>query len=173
MPSCRIGRNVVLILLSAFLLGHALAQDTLATTDPGTAPVPSLDYKNHCAQEITKLILGGYDQWNARNLDAYLEIFWKSPDFMYSVDDEIVWGWAELKAELLREYPDASTMGTVNSDRLEIRILTADLATIANSWSMQFPKARIIGTTTGTLCKFADGWRVISAHTSTGEFPLR
>jgi hypothetical protein len=149
-----------------------VAQDSPVTVDPGAAQTPSLDYKNQGAQEITKLIFGGFDRWNARDLDAYMEMFWKSPDFMYSVDNEIVWGWADLKAELMRGYPDRSTMGTVNSERLEIRVLTSDLATIANSWSMQFPKAKIVGITTGTLRKFGEGWRVISAHTSTCEFPL-
>jgi hypothetical protein len=173
MLGCRIRRDLLLLaFLSAFLLGRAVAQDSPVTVDPGAAQTPSLDYKNQGAQEITKLIFGGFDRWNARDLDAYMEMFWKSPDFMYSVDNEIVWGWADLKAELMRGYPDRSTMGTVNSERLEIRVLTSDLATIANSWSMQFPKAKIVGITTGTLRKFGEGWRVISAHTSTCEFPL-
>jgi hypothetical protein len=173
MLGCRIRRDLLLLaVFSALLLGRALAADSIATTDQGAPQAPSLDYKNQGAQEITKLILGGYDRWNARDLDAYMEMFWKSPDFMYSVDNQIVWGWGELKAELTRGYPDRSTMGTVNSERLEIRVLTSDLATIANSWVMQFPKAKIVGITTGTLRKFAEGWRVISAHTSSCEFPL-
>jgi hypothetical protein len=175
MLGCHIGRIrrglLLFTLFFAVVLCRALAQDSLATTDPGAAQTPSVDYKNQGAQEITKLILGGYERWNARDMDAYMEIFWKSPDFMYSMDNQIVWGWADLKAELMRGYPDRSTMGTVSSERLEIRLLTPDLATIANSWSMQFPKSKILGTTTGTLRKFAEGWRVITAHTSSCEFP--
>ncbi len=174
MLRCRTRQQfILLILLSAILLGPASAQNSESTAEPVGTQTLSLDYKNQCAREITKLILGGYDRWNARNIDAYLEMFWKSPDFMCSVDNDTVWGWAEMKAQLIREYPNPSSMGAFTSEKLEVRVLTSDLATIANSWSMQFPKARIVGTTTGTVRKFDEGWRVISVHTSTDELPLR
>jgi hypothetical protein len=173
MPGCRIRRDFLrFALLGVLLVGRAFGQEPTGTADPGAAQTPSLEYKNQSAQEITKLILRGYERWNARDLDGYMEMFWNSPDFMYAIDNEVVWGWAEVRAELMRGYPDRSAMGTANSERLEVRVLTSDLATAVNSWSIQFPKAKVLGTSLVTLRKFADGWRVISGHTSSSEIPL-
>ena len=159
-------------ILWALLLGRAMGQQSPGTAAPEAAQTPSLDYKNQNAQEITQLFLKGYERWNAKDLDGYMEMFWKSPDVMDAIDNEVIWGWAALRAELMRGYPDRSAMGIVNSERLEIRILTPDLATAVNSWSMQFAKAKVLGTTVLMLRKFSEGWRIISAHTSSSEIPL-
>ena len=173
MPGCRIRRDFLrFALLGVLLVGRAFGQVPIGVADPGAAQTLSLEYKNQSAQEITKLILTGFERWNARDLEGYMEMFWNSPDFMYAIDNEVVWGWAEVRAELMRGYPDRSAMGTANSERLEIRVLTSDLATAVNSWSMQFPKAKVLGTSLVTLRKFPDGWRVISGHTSSSEIPL-
>jgi ketosteroid isomerase-like protein len=153
-------------------MSRTSGQQALSSADPNAAPTPSLDFKNKSSQEITTLILKGYDRWNAQDLDGYMEMFWKSPDLVYTVDNEVTWGWAELRAALLRAYPNRSAMGTINSERLQVRVLTSDLATAVNSWSMQFPKVKLVGTSLVTLRKFSEGWRVISDHTSSSEIPL-
>jgi hypothetical protein len=173
MPGYRIRRDLLrFALLGVLLVGQAFAQEPVGKADPGAAQTPSLEYKNQSAQEITKLILTGYERWNARDLDGYMEMFWNSPDFVYAMDNAVTWGWAEVRAELMRGYPDRSAMGTANSERLEVRVLTSDLATAVNSWSMQFPRVKVIGTSLVTLRKFPEGWRVISGHTSSSELPL-
>lgn len=159
-------------IFSALLLVRALGQEARITTDPATTEAPSLDYQNQCSQEITQVILRGYDRWNAHDVDGYMEMFWKSPNFLYAVDNEIFWGWDQVRAALARGYPDRSAMGTLSSERMEIRVLTSDLATIVNSWAMRFPKVKVVGITTGTLRKFPEGWRVISGHTSSSELPM-
>jgi hypothetical protein len=160
------------VLVWTFFVGRALGQVSVDVAQPVTAPTPSIDYKNQSAQEITDLILKGFDRWNARDLDGYMELFWKSPDLVYAFDNQVTWGWADLRAELLRGYPDRSAMGVATSERLEIRVLNADFATAVNSWSMQFPRVKVLGTSVMTVRKFAEGWRIISGHTSSSELPL-
>jgi hypothetical protein len=168
-----ISRNYLLFAISsALLLVDAFGQNARITTDPAASETPSLDYQNQSSQEITQVILRGYDRWNAQDLDGYMEMFWKSPDFLYAADNEIFWGWNQARAALGRGYPDRSAMGKLSSERLEIRVLTSDLATIVNSWAMRFPNAKVVGITTGTLRKFPEGWRVISGHTSSSELPM-
>ena len=173
MPGSAIRRELLLsALFSVFLLGRTFGQELTGSAEAAAKPTPSIDYKNQSAQQITDLILAGFERWNARDLDGYMEMFWRSPDLVYAVDNEVTWGWADLRAELLLGYPDRSAMGVATSERLEIRVLTADFATAVNTWSMQFPKVKVLGTSVVTLRKFAEGWRIICGHTSSSEIPL-
>ena len=173
MPGFRIPRSYLFFAIFSVLLpGRVLGQDARAIAHPAAAETPSLDYQNQSSQEITQVILRGYDRWNAQDMDGYMEMFWKSPNFLYAVDNEIFWGWDQVRAALARGYPNRSAMGTLSSERMEIRVLTSDLATIVNSWEMRFPNAKVVGITTGTLRKFPEGWRVISGHTSSSELPI-
>jgi hypothetical protein len=172
MRGCVIRELLLLTFVSIFLTGRAFGQEFGGTAEAGAGPTPSIDYKNQSAQEITDLILKGYDRWNARDLDGYMEMFWRSSDLVYAVDNEVTWGWADLRAELLRGYPDRTAMGVATSEGLEIRVLTADFATAVNSWSMQFPKVKVLGTSVVMLRKFSVGWRIICGHSTSSEIPL-
>jgi hypothetical protein len=173
MPGSAIRRELLLsALFLVFLLGRAFGQEFTGSVEAAAGPTPSIAYKNQSAQQITDLILEGYERWNARDLDGYMEMFWRSPDLVYAVDNEVTWGWADLRAELLRGYPDRSAMGVAASERLEIRVLTADFATAVNTWSMQFPKVKVLGTSVVTLRKFVEGWRIVCGHASSSEIPL-
>jgi hypothetical protein len=173
MPGYAVRRELILFAVcSILLMGRAFSQQSMGTAEAAASPTPSIDYKNESSQEITDLILKGYDRWNARDLDGYMEMFWKSPDLVYAVDNEVTWGWVDLRAELLRGYPDRSAMGVATSEKLEIRVLTTDLATAVNSWSMKFPKVKVLGTSVVMLRKFAEGWRIICGHASSSEIPL-
>ncbi|HYY26563.1 MAG TPA: hypothetical protein VE860_01390 [Chthoniobacterales bacterium] len=172
MRGCAIRELLLFAFVSTFLTGRVCGQEFAGTAEAAAGPTPSIDYKNQSAQEITDLILKGYDRWNARDLDGYMEMFWQSPDLVYAVDNEVTWGWADLRAELMRGYPDRSAMGVATSEKLEIRVLTADFATAVNSWSMQFPKVKVLGTSVVMLRKFSEGWRIICGHTSSSEIPL-
>ena len=62
-------------------------------------------------------------------------------------------------------------MGYINPARVQIKLLKPDLVLALMWWSISFPnsKQKVVGNSTTNLQKFADGWKVVAANSSTAE----
>ena len=62
-------------------------------------------------------------------------------------------------------------MGFIRPTRIQVKLLKPDLALALTWWSITFPtsKKTVMGNTTLDLQKFDDGWKVVAAHSSTGQ----
>jgi hypothetical protein len=123
------------------------------------------------AQQIYDVMLKMLDRWNAHDIEGYLDVYWKSPELLIVVDAEEFNGWQPLHDSYLNGYPDRTAMGFINPTRIQVKLLKPDLALALTWWSIEFPttKQKVIGNTTMNLQKFADGWKVVAAHSSTAE----
>jgi uncharacterized protein (TIGR02246 family) len=123
------------------------------------------------AQPIYDLMLKMLDRWNAHDIEGYLEVFWNSPELLIVVDSEQFIGWQQLHDSYLNGYPDRTSMGFIEPERIQVKLLKPDLALALTWWSISFPtsKQKVVGNTTMNVQKFDSGWRVIAAHTSTAE----
>ena len=93
------------------------------------------------------------------------------------VDSEQFMGWQQLHDSYLNGYPDRASMGFIEPERIQIKLLRPDLALALTWWSISFPalKQKVVGNTTMNVQRFDDGWKVIAAHTSPkiSAFPVR
>ncbi len=117
-------------------------------------------------QQIYSLLLTMAQRWNAHDLDGFLNTYWNSPDLLIVVAGEQMKGWADFSGTYHRGYVNREDMGTLNPDRIQIQMITPDVAVALDWWTMQQPIRKVFGTTTATLRKFSDGWKVVLAHTS-------
>ncbi len=111
------------------------------------------------------------DQWNAHDIDGLLEAYWKSPELLVVIDSEEINGWQQLHDSYFKGYPDRTAMGFIEIGRVQVRLLSSDLALVLSRWTINFPspKEKVVGNTTMNLQKFADGWKIVASHFSTTE----
>jgi hypothetical protein len=123
------------------------------------------------AQQAYEALLKMLDRWNAHDLEGYLEVYWKSPELLVVVDSEQFNGWQQLHDSYINGYPDRNAMGSITPARIQVKLLKPDLALALTWWSVSFPtsKKKVVGNTTMNLQKFADGWKIVAAHTSTAD----
>jgi len=123
------------------------------------------------AQQVYDVMLKMLDRWNAHDIEGYLEVYWKSPELLVVVDSEQFIGWQQLHDSYLNGYPDRNSMGFIEPERIQVKLLKPDLALALTWWSISFPtsKQKVVGNTTMNLQKFDDGWRVVAAHSSTAD----
>jgi uncharacterized protein (TIGR02246 family) len=123
------------------------------------------------AQQIYDLMLKMLDRWNAHDIEGYLEVYWNSPELLIVVDSEQFIGWQQLHDSYLNGYPDRTSMGFIEPEHIQVKLLKPDLALALTWWSISFrtSKQKVVGNTTMNVQKFDLGWRVIAAHTSTAE----
>jgi hypothetical protein len=118
-------------------------------------------------QQVYQLILKMVDCWNKKDLDGYMEGFWKSDDLLAVIESEVHWGWADLYASFKRGYPDRDQMGKMDLQRLQIRSSTPDTAVALCWWRILPPRGSpAYATDTLLLQKFAAGWKITVAHSS-------
>jgi len=121
-------------------------------------------------QQIYEVLLKMLDRWNAHDIEGHLEVYWKSPELLVVIDAEQFNGWQQLHDSYVSGYPDRNSMGFIQPIRIQVKLLKPDLALALTWWSVSFPnsKQQVVGNTTMDLQKFADGWKIVASHTSTG-----
>ena len=109
--------------------------------------------------------------WNARDIDGFMSVFWKSPQLLVVVQAEQFQGWETLYDTYKRGYPDPAAMGTIEPSRVQIKLIKPDFAIAVNWWTVSYPnsKVRVVGNTTMDLQKFEDGWKIVMAHSTVAE----
>ena len=101
-------------IVSIFLLGFChplLAQEREWQVDslPANSSVSKPD-----SQQVYEVLLKMLDRWNAHDIDAYLEVYWKSPELLVVVNSEQFNGWQQLHDSYINGYPDRAAMVSSN-----------------------------------------------------------
>jgi hypothetical protein len=119
-------------------------------------------------QQIYSILITMANRWNAHDLDGFLDAYWKSPELLIVVDGEQMRGWADFSTTYHRGYSNdkVADMGTLLPERIQIQMVTPDVAVALDWWTLQQPRRKVLGTTTATLRKFAEGWKIVVCHTS-------
>jgi hypothetical protein len=122
-------------------------------------------------QEIYEVLLKMLDRWNAHDIEGHLEVYWKSPELLVVIDSEQFNGWQQLHESYVNGYPDRTSMGFIDPQRIQVKLLKPELALALTWWTIKFPSSntKVVGNTTMNLEKFGDGWKIVAAHSGTAE----
>jgi ketosteroid isomerase-like protein len=164
---CRI-IGLLILATSAICFGQDASQPLVSSRndDPIKADDPRAIQAH---SEVQALIFKMTERWNAHDIAGYMEGVWKSKDFLMVIDGQETRGWAEAAAAYERGYSDTSLMGNLVCDRLETQLMTPELALVVDRWTLYLKGGRVLGTSTMVVRKFADGWKIISDHSTTLE----
>ena len=120
------------------------------------------------AQQVYEVVLKMLDRWNAHDIDGYLQTYWKSPDLLVVVDSEQFIGWQQFHDSYVNGYPTRTAMGFIQPKRIQVKLLSPNLALALTWWSVSFPSSNqpVVGDSTMNLQKFDDGWKIVASHTT-------
>jgi uncharacterized protein (TIGR02246 family) len=118
---------------------------------------------------IMKVLKNQQVNWNAGDVDAFLDGYWHSPDLTFSGTNGMARGWDAVRARYKKNYADRGAMGQLDFSALEFRFLGADAALVLGHWNLTRAKADIGGVFTLVWQRFPEGWRIIHDHTSAVE----
>jgi hypothetical protein len=95
-----------------------------------------------------------------------LAAYWKSPDLLVVVEGEQLKGWADVNATYHRGYPNPDEMGTFFPDRVQIQMVSADVAVALDWWTVAQKRGKVLGTSTVVLRKISGTWVIVVIHSS-------
>ncbi len=106
--------------------------------------------------------------WNAGDIEAFMQAYWKSPRLTFSSGGEVTRGWGKTLANYKKRYPTREDMGHLKFSHLYIDELSEDTALVLGRWYLRRDEP-VGGAFTLVLRKFGDDWRIIHDHTSRGK----
>jgi ketosteroid isomerase-like protein len=148
------------------LLVLSLAAASLALLSRACAEADNRDRDRAAILEVLK---NQQVNWNAGDVDAFLDGYWRSPDLTFSGTSGIARGWGAVRARYKKNYADRGAMGQLDFSALEFRFLGADSALVLGHWHLTRAKGDIGGVFTLVWQRFPEGWRIIHDHTSAVE----
>ena len=116
--------------------------------------------------EVRGLLASQTKEWNAGNIPAFMNTYWKSDSLMFIGKTGITYGWQKTLDNYKKNYPDTAAMGKLKFDLLEVKRLSSGYFFVVGKWHLTRSIGDIAGIFTLLLRKVANQWLIIADHSS-------
>lgn len=104
--------------------------------------------------------------WNKGDIATFMQGYWKSDSLTFTGAKGITYGWQATYDGYLQRYDSPAKMGKLKFTLLEMRPLGKDYFEVIGKWQLTRTIGDVGGHFTLLFKRFADGWKIISDHTS-------
>jgi ketosteroid isomerase-like protein len=117
---------------------------------------------------IRHLLQAQVDAWNLRDLEGFMNGYWRSPDLTFFSGANATEGWQTTLDRYRRRYQsEGKEMGKLDFYDLYVDLLGTDAAFVRGHWHLAKKSGKEEGGLfTLVLKKFPEGWRIVHDHTS-------
>jgi ketosteroid isomerase-like protein len=118
-------------------------------------------------KEIRAVLDRQVQAWNRRDLEGFMQGYWRSPNLTFYSGGTTVSGWDETLARYRNRYQSAGNeMGKLEFLDFKIELLGSSAAFVRGRFHLKMSSSESGGLFTLTFRKFADGWKIVHDHTS-------
>ena len=103
--------------------------------------------------------------WNAGDLDAYMQTYWRSDELVFSTSTGDTKGWNETLARYKKSYPTQEAMGRLRFDEIEITRTNDTEAAASGRFILTSKKGEETGRFYLKLRRIDDAWVIIHDYT--------
>ena len=143
-------KNLILFLLFFFL----------------TATILSAQKEPKAFQQIKKLLDRQQADWNAGNIDAFMQAYWKSDQLQFGGANGITRGWQQTLDGYKKRYPDKAAMGQLTFQIKDMTRHSRKVVSLTGSWELEREKGRPGGHFLLIWRKIKGNWKIVVDHTS-------
>jgi ketosteroid isomerase-like protein len=157
------GRWFPALIAAAVLCASCVPEPDAPDAARPPTPAPGAE-----ADAIRALLNRQVEDWNAGDIEAFMEGYWQSDSLRFVSGGTLRRGWQTTIERYFAAYPDRDAMGTLAFDELDIRLPAPRWALVAGTWHLRRGGAYddIGGRFTLVLEKRPEGWRIVYDHTS-------
>ncbi len=116
-------------------------------------------------KSIIKVLQSQEKEWNAGNLEGFMEGYWKNDSLVFIGRKGPKYGWENLLNQYKKSYPNENKMGRLEFSDLKIIPLGRKYAQVIGKWKLYRKVDEPNGIFTLVFKKFKKGWKIISDHT--------
>lgn len=108
--------------------------------------------------------------WNAGDLEAFMQTYWKSERLSFSSGGNTTYGWQATLDRYRRGYAPPKEMGQLRFDKLEVTPLGDRAALVLGHWHLTMSDQSVReGNFSLVLRKIEGQWKIIHDHSSLRE----
>ena len=148
-----------------------LAARASAIADPQTAGPEFPGGDEDAEATIRGLLQAQLASWNAGDIDAFMEHYWKSEGLTFSSGGKLTRGWQETLENYRQRYPSRDDMGTTSFENLEVTLLSPASALVLGDWRLERDSGDIGGKFSLVFRRIDGRWVIVHDHTSRTEQP--
>jgi ketosteroid isomerase-like protein len=152
---CKLGMIVITMVLST-PYGWAQSRSNLSPQD------------DRIAQEIDSVLSAQAKCWNNKDINGFMETYWKSENLTFSGGGKTTRGWQATLERYKTRYP-AAKMGSLRFDDQEITLLSDSAALVLGSWHLDQEGTKSDGNFSLVMRKIDGAWKIIHDHSSVQE----
>lgn len=117
-------------------------------------------------REILEIFYQQEKDWNAGDIDAFMEAYWKSEDLQFGGANGITKGWKNTLERYKSGYPDKATMGKLNFQIKDMSRHSEEVISLTGSWELVREHDRPGGHFLLIWRKIDGHWKIVVDHTS-------
>ncbi|NVO84264.1 YybH family protein [Hymenobacter terrestris] len=105
--------------------------------------------------------------WNRGDVAGFMEGYWQNDSLVFIGKSGLTYGWQPTLDNYRRSYPNPAAMGQLDFSRLQIRLLSPDVAQVIGRWHLARPAAGDLqGHFLLVMRRIAGKWVVVADHSS-------
>ena len=115
---------------------------------------------------IVNILFQQQADWNAGDIDAFMEGYLKSDQLVFSGASGPIYGWEATRDRYKRTYSDRERMGVLKFDVLHLLALSETVVQLQGKFYLQRTSGDLQGFFTLNWILLSKQWYIISDHTS-------
>ena len=122
---------------------------------------------------IKKVLTTQQECWNNGDIDGFMQGYWQSEELIFtSLNHKPAYGWDNTLERYKNSYPTKSSMGALNFEILDLRLISKTTATLKGKWELIREKDHPSGLFWSDLEKFDENWLITKDSTISFEINI-
>lgn len=117
-------------------------------------------------QEIKKLLYQQQEDWNKGDVEAFMQVYWKSDQLQFGGASGITRGWQQTLEGYKKRYPDKKAMGKLAFEIKDMTQHSRKVISLTGSWELEREKDNPGGHFLLIWRKIKGEWKIVVDHTS-------
>ena len=143
----------------------ASAPEPVLETPTPVAKVSASDELRTPQDVIRAVLRARAAAWNEGNLDAFMETYWRDDDLKFVSGSSVNKGWSAAMKRYREDY-GRGELGVVQYDRMDVSMVTDDVAVVSGRYNLVRNDATQSGTVSLVLRQMDGVWRIVHDHTN-------
>jgi len=121
---------------------------------------------NKDIERVKTLLFQQQKDWDNGDIDAFMEVYWKSDELQFGGANGITRGWQNTLENYKKRYPNKAAMGGLTFKIKDITKQGRKVISLTGSWDLKRDIGDIGGHFLLIWRKIDGDWRIVADHTS-------
>ena len=135
-----------------------------------TNTIDTIKQNSNEINSIKKILTSQQECWNNGDIDGFMQGYWNSEKLIFtSLSHKPAYGWKNTLERYKKSYPTKSSMGELNFEILDLKLISETTATLKGKWELIREKDHPNGLFWLDIEKFDGNWLITKDSTISFE----